>query len=70
MQKLILWVVGEVKVMKMSAKLEDKFKDKMWDLLKEYKDMFDWSYIDLEHANPWFYECRAQIKKDAIHVEK
>ena len=43
---------GEGKQVRVSAKLEVQFKDQLVQLLKEYRDVFAWSYTDMEGIDP------------------
>ena len=45
----------EDKIVKISAELEEDFKQHLLGLLKGYKDAFAWSYVDMEGINPKFY---------------
>ena len=39
-------------------------------LLKEYKDVFAWSYVDMEGINPKFYQHKINLKEGAKPVKQ
>lgn len=56
--------------MKISAELDTKFKKELVQLLKEYKDVFAWSYADMEGIDPKFYEHKIILKEGAVLVKQ
>ena len=61
---------GKEKIMKLSAELEEDCKQHLVGLLKEYKDVFAWSYLNMEGINPKFNHHKLILKKGAIMVKK
>ena len=58
------------KMLKVSAKLEGEIKEELHTLLKEYKDVFAWSYSDMEGIDPSFYQHRINLKDDAAPIRQ
>ena len=54
---------GEGKRERVSAELEKQFKEQLVQLLKEYRDVFAWTYTDMEGIDPKFYEHKINLKK-------
>ena len=42
----------------------------MVQLLKEYRDVFAWTYTDMEGIDPKFYEHKINLKEGAIPVKQ
>lgn len=61
---------GEGKQVKISAHLEEQFKEELMKLLKEYQDVFAWSYADMEGIDPKFYQHKINLKEGAIPVKQ
>ena len=55
--------------MKVSAKLEEDFKQELVKLLKEYKNVLSWLYLDMEGINPKFYQHKINLKEGATPVK-
>jgi hypothetical protein len=49
--------------------LDVEFKAQIGLVLKEYKDVFAWSYEDMKGLNPEFYHHKINLAKDAIPVQ-
>ena len=58
MEEVDLGEQGEGKQVRVSAKLEIQFKEQLVQLLKEYRDVFAWSYTDMEGINSSFTNTR------------
>ena len=67
--KVILSEEGEEALVQISAKLEPTFRAKLVQLLRDYKDMFTWSYADMEGINPRFYEHKINLKLDQASLQ-
>jgi hypothetical protein len=50
--------------------LDVEFKAQLFTVLKEYKDVFAWSYEDMKGLNPEFYHHKINLAKDAIPVQQ
>ena len=61
---------GEEKIVKISAELEEDFKQQLVGLLKEYKDVFAWSYADMEGINPKFDQHKINLKEGTKLVKQ
>ena len=60
---------GEERIVKISAKLEEDFKQHLVGLLKEKEDVFAWSYSDMEGINPKFYQHKINLKERVIPIK-
>jgi hypothetical protein len=49
--------------------LNAEFKAQLVTVLREYKDVFTWSYEDMKGLNPQFYYHKINLAKDAIPVQ-
>ena len=45
-------------------------KSAMIELLREYKDVFMWSYEDMEDLHPKFYQHGIRLSKDAMLIQQ
>ena len=61
---------GEEQQVRVSAELEEQFKEQLVQLLKEYKDVFAWSYTDMEGIDPKFYQHKINLKEGAVPVKQ
>ena len=61
---------GEGKKVRVSAELEKQFKEQLVQLLKEYRDVFAWSYTDMEGIDPKFYEHKINMKEGTVPVKQ
>jgi ABC-type phosphate/phosphonate transport system substrate-binding protein len=50
--------------------LDAEFKRKLVMVLKEYKEVFAWSYEDMKGLNPEFYHHKINLAKDVIPVQQ
>jgi hypothetical protein len=53
-----------------AKELDTDFKEQLMNVLREYKDVFAWSYEDMKGLNPEFYHYKINLAKDAIPVEQ
>ena len=60
----------EPKNVRVSAKLDKGFREKLELLLKSFKDVFAWDYTDLLGIDPKFYQRKINLKKDAVPVRQ
>ena len=58
------------KILKVSTKLKGQIKEELHCLLKEYKDVFAWSYSDMEGIDPSFYQHRINLRDDAAPIRQ
>ena len=70
MEEVNLGEEGEGKQVRVSAKLEQQFKDQLVQLLKEYRDAFAWSYTDMEGIDPKFYQHKINLKEGAVLIKQ
>ena len=52
MEEVDLGEEGEGKQVRVSVELEKEFKEQLVQLLKKYRDVFAWSYTDMEGIDP------------------
>ena len=50
--------------------MQEEFKEQLIRLLDEYKDVFAWSYSDMEGIDPKFYEHKIKLKEGTIPVKQ
>jgi hypothetical protein len=50
--------------------LDADFKEQLTKFLREYKDIFAWSYKDMKGLNLEFYHQKINLAKDAIPVQQ
>lgn len=65
--------LGETKELwnvKINKFLEGEFREKLLKLLKEYKDMFAWSYKDMPCINHEFYRHKIDLKEDVKLIQR
>jgi division protein CdvB (Snf7/Vps24/ESCRT-III family) len=53
-----------------AKELDTDFKEQLTNVLDEYKDVFAWSYEDMNGLNPEFYHHKINLAKDAIPVQQ
>ena len=70
MEEVDLGEEGEGKQVRVSAELEIQFKEQLVQLLKEYRDVFAWSYADMEGINPKFYQHKINLKEGIVQVKQ
>ena len=58
------------KNVRVSAKLDKGFREKLELLLKSFKDVFAWDYTDLLGIDPKFYQHKINLKTDAVPVRQ
>ena len=61
---------GEEKIVKISVELEKDFKQQLVGLMKEHKDVFASSFLDMEGINPKFYQHKINVKEKAIPIKQ
>ena len=70
LEEIDLGEEGEGKRVRVSAELEKQFKEQLVQLLKEYRDVFAWTYTDMEGIDPKFYEHKINLKEGAVPVKQ
>jgi hypothetical protein len=53
-----------------AKELDMDFEEQLTKVLREYKDLFAWSYEDMKGLNPEFYDHKINLAKDAIPVQQ
>jgi hypothetical protein len=67
---LNLGTEDDPKNVRVSAKLDKGFREKLELLLKSFKDVFAWDYTDLLGIDPKFYQHKINLKTDAVPVRQ
>ena len=70
MEEIDLGEEGEGKRERVSAELEKQFKEQLVQLLREYRDVFAWTYTDMEGIDPKFYKHKINLKEGAVPVKQ
>lgn len=60
----------EPRFVKISKTLDEQTTSQITDLLKEYSDVFAWSYKDMKDIDPAFYEHHIDLWKDAMPIRQ
>jgi hypothetical protein len=70
LEELNLGTLEESRNVLVAKDLEAEFKVKLVMVLREYKEVFSWSYEDIKGLNPEFYHHKINLAKDAIPVQQ
>ena len=65
LQDLNIGTTEEPKMVKDNVNLDKTFKMQLTDLLREFKDVFAWDYLDLRGMDPKIYKHQINSKEDA-----
>jgi hypothetical protein len=70
LEELNLGTREELHNVLVAKELDVDFKEQLTKVLREYKDVFAWSYDNMKGLNPTFYHHKIKLAKDAILVQQ
>jgi hypothetical protein len=56
--------------MLIAKELDTEFKEQLTNVVRTYKDVFTWSYEDMNALNPEFYHHKINLAEDVIPVQQ
>ena len=70
MEEVNLGTIDDPRLINIAKELASVNKSTMVDLLKEYKDIFTWSYSDMRGLDPQYYQHEIHLQMDAQPIQQ